>query len=213
MTWVLDETKNMLRDSAQAFLRERAPVAQLRALRDRADARGHEPALWQAFAEQGYCATLIPEAHGGLGLGVAEAGLIAEEIGHTLAAAPFLSTAVLAAWLLARAGSPAQQSAWLPRIAAGQAVLALAVDEQARHRPEALATQAVLSNGQWRVDGAKCLVVDGHVADALIVAARAPQGVVLRPMPRGSRWSARPWSMRTTPRGCGWTACTCRRVR
>ncbi len=183
MTWVLDETKNMLRDSAQAFLRERAPVAQLRALRDRADARGHEPALWQAFAEQGYCATLIPEAHGGLGLGVTEAGLIAEEIGHTLAAAPFLSTAVLAAWLLARAGSPAQQSAWLPRIAAGQAVLALAVDEQARHRPEALATQAALSNGQWRVDGAKCLVVDGHVADALIVAARAPQGVVLLLVP------------------------------
>ena len=86
MTWVLDETKSMLRDSAQSFLRERAPVSQLRALRDRADPVGHDPALWQAFAEQGYCATLVPEAHGGLALGVTEAGLIAEEMGHTLAA-------------------------------------------------------------------------------------------------------------------------------
>jgi acyl-CoA dehydrogenase len=186
MTWILDETRSLLRDSAQAFLRERAPVAQLRALRDRGDERGHDPALWQAFAQQGYCATLVPEAHGGLGLGVTEAGLIAEEIGHTLAAAPYLSTAVLAAWLLARAGRPAQQSEWLPRIAQGQAVLALAVDEQARHRPEALATRAQHSAGAWRVDGEKCLVVDGHVADALIVAAQAPQGVVLLLVPAGA---------------------------
>jgi acyl-CoA dehydrogenase len=186
MTWVLDETKNMLRDSAQAFLRERAPVAQLRALRDSADARGYSPALWQAFAEQGYCATLVPEAHGGLGLGVVEAGLIAEEMGHTLTCAPYLSTAVLAAWLLARAGSAAQQAQWLPRIVAGQAVLALAVDEQARHRPEALATRAALHGGQWQLDGEKCLVVDGHVADALIVAAQSPQGVVLLLVPAGA---------------------------
>jgi alkylation response protein AidB-like acyl-CoA dehydrogenase len=183
MSWVLDETKSMLRDSVQTFLRERAPVAQLRTLRDTADARGHDPALWLAFAEQGYCATLIPEPQGGLGLGVVEAGLIAEEMGHTLAAAPYLSTAVLAAWLLARAGSPALQFAWLPRIAAGQAVLALAVDEHARHRPDALATRAEHSAGHWCVDGNKCLVVDGHVADALIVAARAPQGVVLLLVP------------------------------
>jgi acyl-CoA dehydrogenase len=183
MTWVLDETKRMLRDSAQAFLRERAPVAQLRALRDNADVRGYSPALWQGFAEQGYCATLVPEAQGGLGLGVVEAGLIAEEMGHTLAAAPFLSTAVLAAWLLARAGSAAQQAEWLPRIAAGQALLALAVDEQARHRPEAIAARAEQDGSGWRVDGRKCLVVDGHVADALVVAARAPQGVLLLLVP------------------------------
>ena len=187
MTWVLDETKSMLRDSAQSFLRERAPVAQLRALRDRADARGHDPALWQAFAEQGYCATLVPEAHGGLGLGVTEAGLIAEEMGHTLAAVPYLSTAVLAARVLASAGSQAQQSAWLPRIAAGQAVLALAVDEHARHRPDALATRAERSShGAWRLEGSKCLVVDGHIADALVVAARAPEGVVLLLVPAGA---------------------------
>ena len=62
--------------------------------------------------------------------------LIAEQIGHTLAPTPFFSTAVLAAWLLKTAGSPEQQKAWLPRIAAADVVMALAVDEQSRHRPD-----------------------------------------------------------------------------
>ena len=82
----------MLRDSAQNFLGERAPVSHLRALRDARDAHGHSAALWRAFGEQGYSATLVPEAHGGLGLGVAEAGLIAEQLGHTLTPSPYFST-------------------------------------------------------------------------------------------------------------------------
>jgi alkylation response protein AidB-like acyl-CoA dehydrogenase len=186
MTWVLDEQRRMLRDSAQAFLAERAPVSHLRALRDAADTMGYSPALWRAFGEQGYSATLVPEARGGLGLGVAEAGLIAEQIGHTLAPTPFLSTAVLSAWLLKTAGAAEQQAHWLPRIAAAEAVLALAVDEQSRHRPGTLTTTAARDNGGWRVDGHKLLVVDGHVADALIVAARADRGTVLLLVPKGT---------------------------
>ena len=186
MSWVLDEQRRMLRDSAQAFVSENVPVAHLRALRDAADARGYSPALWRRFGEQGYAATLIPESHGGLGLGVCEAGLIAEQIGRTLAPTPFFSTAVLAAWLLARAGSVAQQQAWLPRIAAGDAVLALAVDEGPKHRPAALKTTAVRDGDGWRLDGAKVLVVDGHGADALVVAAQAEGGVALLLVPAGT---------------------------
>lgn len=179
MSWVLDEQRRMLRDSAQAFVSEKLSVAHLRALRDAADERGYSPALWRGFGEQGYAATLIPEAQGGLGLGVCEAGLIAEQIGHTLAPTPFFGTAVLSAWLLARAGSAAQQQAWLPRIAAGSGVLALAVDEGPKHRPAVLKTTAVQDGDGWRLDGSKTLVVDGHVADALIVAAQAEGGVLL----------------------------------
>lgn len=186
MSWVLDEQRRMLRDSAQAFVSEKAPVAHLRALRDAADARGYSPALWRAFGEQGYAATLIPESHGGLGLGVCEAGLIAEQIGRTLAPTPFFGTAVLAAWLLARAGSAAQQQAWLPRIAAGDTVLALAVDEGPKHRPAALKATATRDGDGWRLDGHKTLVVDGHVADGLIVAARAEGGDGLWLVPVGT---------------------------
>jgi acyl-CoA dehydrogenase len=186
MVWILDEQRRMLRDSAQNFLTERAPVSALRALRDRRDAQGHDATLWRAFGEQGYSATLVPEAHGGLGLGVADAGLIAEQIGHTLTASPYFSTAVLAAWLLKTAGSAAQQQDWLPRIAAAQTVVTLAVDEQSRHKPSVLTTSAARDGGGWRLDGHKLLVLDGHVADAWIVAARADGGTALLLLPKGT---------------------------
>jgi acyl-CoA dehydrogenase len=186
MTWILDEQRRMLRDSAQTFLAERAPVAHLRKLRDSADAKGYSPELWSAFAEQGYSAVLVPEVHGGLGLGVAEAGLIAEQIGHTIAPTPFLSTAVLAAWLLKTAGSESQQKTWLPRIAAAETVVALAVDERSKHRPNAIDTKAVREGGQWKIDGQKLLVLDGHVAQALIVAARIDSALALLLVPAGT---------------------------
>ncbi len=186
MTWVLDEQRRMLRDSAQSFLSERAPVAHLRKLRDANDPTGHSAQLWRGFGEQGYSATLVPEALGGLGLGVTEVALIAEQIGHTLAPTPFFSTAVLAAWLLKTAGSPEQQKAWLPRIAAADVVMALAVDEQSRHRPTSLNTTAARDGGGWRIDGQKLFVVDGHVADALIVAARADGGTALLLVPKNA---------------------------
>ena len=186
MTWILDEQRRMLRDSAQSFLSERAPVSHLRALRDGNEADGHSPELWRAFGAQGYSATLVPESHGGLGLGVAEAGLIAEQIGHTLAPSPYFSTAVLSAWLLKTAGSAAQQQAWLPRIASADAIVALAVDEQSRHKPSALATTAARDHGGWRLDGQKLLVLDGHVADAWIVVARADGGTALLLVPKGT---------------------------
>jgi acyl-CoA dehydrogenase len=186
MTWILDEQRRMLRDSAQSFLGERAPVAHLRQLRDSADPLGYSPALWTAFAEQGYSAVLVPEAYGGLGLGLAEAGLIAEQIGHTLAPTPWFSTAVLAAWLLKNAGSTAQRESWLTPISEARTVVALAVDEQSRHRPSALATTAVRRGDEWVIDGRKLLVVDGHVAQALIVAAQTPSGVALLIVPAGT---------------------------
>lgn len=183
MTWNLDESQRLLRDSARTFMAERAPVAHLRALRDANDAQGHSPALWQAFAEQGYSAVLVPEGHGGLGLGLVEAGVIAEQIGRNLTPTPWLTTAVLAAWLLQRAGSAAQQSAWLPRIAAAGTVLALAIDEAARHRPQTIATTATQTGDGWRLQGSKQFVVDGHVAEAFIVAAQAEGGTALLLVP------------------------------
>jgi alkylation response protein AidB-like acyl-CoA dehydrogenase len=187
MTWVLDEQQRMMRDSARAFLAGRMPVSHLRALRDRQDALGYEPALWQAFAEQGYSAILVPQAHDGLGLGVSEAAIVAEEIGHTLAPTPFLSTGVLAAWLLRESGHAALQAQWLPRIAQAQAIVALAVDEGGRHRPDRLQASARRDGEGWLLEGHKSFVIDGHVADAWIVAARTATGsTVLLMVPRSA---------------------------
>jgi acyl-CoA dehydrogenase len=184
MTWILDEQRQMLADSARDFFAGRAPVSQLRALRDGNDARGYSPGLWRAFAEQGYSSVLVDEAHGGLGLGVCEAGLIAEQIGRTLAATPWFGSAVLAARLLQRHGSAAQRQAWLPRIAGAQTVLALALEETPRHRGARVEHTTATEDAEgWRLDGRKQFVVDGHVAEALIVAAKRQDGVVLLLVP------------------------------
>jgi alkylation response protein AidB-like acyl-CoA dehydrogenase len=114
----------------------------------------------------------VDEQFGGSGLGCVEAGVVMEEIGRTLMPSPFLSTAVLAASALARGGTMGQKSELLPRISAGDLVAALAVDEGTKHRPLQTSLRAERSGNGFRLNGAKALVVDGHVADLLVVAAR-----------------------------------------
>jgi alkylation response protein AidB-like acyl-CoA dehydrogenase len=146
-------------------------VAHLRSLRDSKDASGFSRDLWKTFAEMGFSGLLVPENFGGSGLGCVEAGVVMEEIGRNLMPSPFLSTAVLAASALSR-GSEAQKSAHLPKIADGSLLAALAIDEGAKHRPLQTNLQAVRSGNGFKLNGAKALVVDGHVADLLIVAGR-----------------------------------------
>jgi hypothetical protein len=172
MALVLTEEQAMLRDSARGLIGDKAPVSHLRHLRDSSDATGFSRELWQTFAEMGFCGLLVGEQFGGSGLGCVEAGVVMEEIGRNLVPSPFLATAVLAACALARAGSAAQQSEHLPKIADGSRLAALAVDEGTKHRPLMTKMRAVRSGNGFRLDGDKAFVVDGHTADLLIVAAR-----------------------------------------
>ena len=173
MALVLTEEQSMLRDSARGLISDKAAVAHLRHLRDSGDATGFSRELWKTFAEMGFAGLLVPEEFGGSGLGCVEAGVVMEEIGRNLTPSPFLSTAVLAASALSRGGSQAQRREYLPDIAAGDLVAALGIDEGAKHRPLQTDMQAVRSGNGFQLNGAKALVVDGHVADLLIVAARS----------------------------------------
>ena len=173
MPLVLTEEQSMLRDSARGFINEKAPIAHLRKMRDDRDATGFSRDLWKGFADMGFAGLLVPENLGGSGLGAVEAGIVLEEIGRNLMPSPFLSTAVLAASALVRGGTAEQQAAYLPKIADGSLIAALAVDEGAKHRPLNIAMQAVRAGNGFKLNGAKALVVDGHVADLLIVAARS----------------------------------------
>jgi alkylation response protein AidB-like acyl-CoA dehydrogenase len=145
----------------------------LRQLRDAKDATGFSRELWKTFAEMGFTGLLVPEDFGGSGLGCVEAGVVMEEIGRTLMPSPFLTTAVLAASALSRGGSAAQKAEHLPKISAGSLIAALAIDEGAKHRPLQTRLQAVRSGNGFKLNGAKAFVVDGHVADLLIVVARS----------------------------------------
>ncbi|MEZ5821921.1 MAG: acyl-CoA dehydrogenase family protein [Xanthobacteraceae bacterium] len=172
MALVLTEEQSMLRDSARGLISDKAPVSHLRQLRDNKDATGFSRDLWKDFAEMGFTGLLVPEEFGGSGLGCVEAGVVMEEIGRTLMPSPFLSTAVLGVSALSRGGSAAQKAEYLSKISAGSLLAALAVDEGAKHRPLQTAMQAARAGNGFRLKGAKALVVDGHTADLLIVAAR-----------------------------------------
>jgi alkylation response protein AidB-like acyl-CoA dehydrogenase len=172
MRLVLSDEQEMLRDSARGFLAAHAPVAHLRALRDARDALGFSRDLWRRFVEMGWAGVVIEEAFGGVGLGYVEAGVLLEEQGRTLTPSPLFSTAVLAASTIGLAGSAAQKAHHLPRIANGELLAALAVDEGPKHRPQQIALSAARYANGFRLNGLKTFVVDGHVADVLIVAAR-----------------------------------------
>src|SRR5688572_20932580 len=105
MPLVLTEEQTMLRESARTFIAENGPIAQLRQLRDADDRDGFCRDLWARFAEMGYTGVLVSEAHGGLGLGPVEAGVVMEEIGRNLTATPFLASGVVSATALMRASS------------------------------------------------------------------------------------------------------------
>jgi alkylation response protein AidB-like acyl-CoA dehydrogenase len=172
MALVLNEEQSMLRDSARGLISDKAPVAHLRKLRDTKDETGFSRELWKTFAEMGFAGLLVPEEFGGSGLGCVEAGVVMEEIGRTLMPSPFLSTGVVAATALARGGSAGQKSEYLTKLAKGDLIASLAVDEGAKHRPLKTAMQAVRAGNGFKLKGAKAFVIDGHAADLLIVAAR-----------------------------------------
>jgi acyl-CoA dehydrogenase len=172
MPLVLNDEQNMLRDHARGFLTKNAPIAHLRQLRDSKDPIGFSRPLWKEFVDLGWAGILVPADYGGLGLGYVEAGVVMEELGRTLTPSPFLSTAVVAATAIARGGSEKQKKDFLGRIASGDLIATLAIDEAAKHRPEKTAMTAQRVGGAFTLDGTKTFVIDGHVADLLIVAAR-----------------------------------------
>ena len=171
---LLTEEQTMLRDAAKGWVADKAPVSALRKLRDSGDWKttGFDAAAWKDMAEMGWTGVIIPEAFGGSEFGYRSLGLVLEETGRTLTASPLLSTALAGASALVLGGSEAQKEAWLPRIAGGEAVVALAVDEGAHHHPERLAMKAEKVGDAYVLTGKKRFVPDAAQADLIIVAAR-----------------------------------------
>ncbi|KQM28447.1 MULTISPECIES: acyl-CoA dehydrogenase family protein [unclassified Sphingomonas] len=168
MPLFLNEDQTMLADTAREFLSEAAPVAHLRTLRDANDPTGFDRDLWAKFAEMGFTGMMVPESAGGLGLGHVEAGIVLEEIGRNLSPSPFLTTSVAA--VAALTGTTAGER-WLPAIAVGKTVAALAIDERAKH-DDRIALKAERAGNGFRLSGTKQFVTHGHVADLILVVAR-----------------------------------------
>ena len=170
---ILSEEETILAESARGFLDADAPVSKLRALRD--EGRTHDPALWAEMAAMGWCGVLVPEDNGGVDMGHAAAGVIAHELGKTLAVSPFLSTAVMAATALKQVGCAASAER-LSAIAEGRLIYALALDETSKFAPKNSQLACEKSGNGFRLNGQKSFVVDGGFADRVLVLARSGEG-------------------------------------
>jgi acyl-CoA dehydrogenase len=163
MTTVSVEEQESIRQSARAFIREHAPVAHFRALRDTKDPLGFSLDLWLDLGKLGFPGLVVPETWGGAGLGYAELGIVAEELGRNLVPTPMLAN-VLGAGAVLLAGTDALRKEVLPGVCTGERVIGLAGDE--------VVTRAEKRGAGFVLHGEKSFVLDGYVAGSFVVVAR-----------------------------------------
>ncbi|UVO49411.1 acyl-CoA/acyl-ACP dehydrogenase [Sphingomonas sp. SUN019] len=162
---VLNDEQVMLRDMAREWADNESPVTAFRKLRDAAPAKGFDPEAWRTVGEMGWAGVVIPEEFGGSAFGYLSLGLVVEQLGRNLAVSPLASTAV-AATAIAMGSSDAAKNDWLAKLASGEAVATLAIDEGPHHDMKIAATVAA-----GKLTGTKAFVAEGDGADAFVVAA------------------------------------------
>ncbi|HZR82287.1 MAG TPA: acyl-CoA dehydrogenase family protein [Candidatus Binatia bacterium] len=177
MDFGLTDDQRLLAEAARQFLAGESTPQAVRRIAE--DPQGFSPELNRRIAEQGWPGLLIPEAYGGLGLGILDAAVILTELGRALTPAPFLSSGVLATTLFLSAATAAQRRAWLPRLASGEVTATVAwLEDSERFDPAGIKLPARKARSdQIRLSGAKLFVLDAQVADVLIVAVRSKRGV------------------------------------
>jgi len=179
---VLSEEQTMLRDMAREWTTNESPVTAFRKVRDSGSDAGFDAQTFATMAEMGWAGIIIPEAFGGSDFGWLSLGLVLEETAKTLTASP-LAASALAASALGLGASDAAKAHWLPKLASGEAVGTLAIDEGPRHNPSAIATTATKVADGWVLEGSKAFVHEAHSAALLIVAAQTSDGVALFAVP------------------------------
>jgi len=179
VNFAFSDEQEQLREFVRSFLDDKSSEASVREQMD--TEQGYDPNVWSQMADQmGLQAIAIPEEYGGQGFGFVELIVVLEEMGRALLCAPYFASVVLAANALLLSDDESAKQAHLPGIAAGDTIAALALTEENGRWDEAGVTmQATASAGAWTLDGTKSYVIDGHVANLLIVAARTDKGVSL----------------------------------
>jgi len=199
------DEQRLLRESVDRFVSETYTADHRRKVAS--DPLGFRADIWKQFADLGWLALPISEAHGGLGGGAIEIGILMEAFGRGLVSEPYLSTVVIGASLISECGTDAQKQALLPKIADGSLYLAFAHSErQARFDLADIRTTAKKTTDGWRLDGHKTAVLDGNAAGQIIVSARVNDAngePCLFLVPQGTRGLA----LRDFPRLGGGRAC------
>ncbi len=169
---VLSEEQTILRDQAQTWIQEQAPVSAFRAMKSSGTSTGFAAPTWQSMCDLGWAGILIPEEYGGSGLDFQTFGLVLEETGRGLTASPLIASALIGASAIMLGGTEAHKKHYLPRLADGSIIATLAVDESSQHSPEDVALSAKQVDGGYSLTGRKLFVMEGAAADLFVVVAR-----------------------------------------
>jgi alkylation response protein AidB-like acyl-CoA dehydrogenase len=171
MDFSLSEDQLSIADLASQILKDKASHERQREV-ELDDGPRFDRDLWAAVADAGLLGIAVPEAHAGAGLGFLEMAAILEQLGRATAPIPFYETVVLAALPLAQFGSEAQQAAWLPKLAAGEAIgtAALHGDEPVR---------AAREGDGFALSGVRLCVPAAEIADVVLVPAEVDGATTL----------------------------------
>jgi alkylation response protein AidB-like acyl-CoA dehydrogenase len=176
---VLSEEQQELRRTVRRFCENRSPSLEVRRLMQ--TTAGYDPPVWDQMANQlGLQGLAVPERYGGAGFGYVELAIVLEEMGRTLFCAPYFATVAMAANALVASGDGDACAAYLPSIAAGETIATLALAEDSgRWDEDGVALCAEQSATGWRLRGHKSFVLDGAIANLVLVVARTAAGVSL----------------------------------
>ncbi|HEY7137801.1 MAG TPA: acyl-CoA dehydrogenase family protein [Acidimicrobiia bacterium] len=165
------EEQGMLRELVRGVCATTSPLAVVREMED--DPTGYPADLWKQLAELDLIGLLIPSEYGGSGMTALEGVVVYEELGRALAPTPHFVSAVMAAGVIARAGTEEQQRDWLPRIASGDAIVTTAwLEPHGGFGPEGVHLQARADGDAFVLDGSKRHVPFASAAGHLLVLAR-----------------------------------------
>ena len=179
MNFAFTEEQEELRSTIRAFMEAKSSEE---AVREQMETdQGYDPEVWTQMAEQmGLQGLAIPEEYGGSGFSFIELGIVLEEMGRALLCAPFFSSVVLGANTLLQSGDDAAKAEHLPKIAMGETIATVAMtEENGRWDEDGIEMQASGSGSDVTLSGTKSFVIDGHVANLFIVAAKSPAGTSL----------------------------------
>ena len=171
MDFGFSEEQEMLRTLARDFLTTECPKAKVRELEK--DEKGYDPEMWRNMAELGWMGLVFPEEYGGTEASLMELAVLMEEMGRNILPGPFFSTVVLCALPILEYGSSEQKAKFLPQIAKGEAIWALALTESSgSYEASEIRLRASLEGEGYVLEGDKLFVPDAHIADYLLVVAR-----------------------------------------
>ncbi len=178
-----EEQRRMLRESALAFAANELKPARMRTLR--LQPVQFDRKLWKTMAEMGWTGLMLPEAHGGSALGIADMSAVVEELSRALLPEPLVASAVFAGNLIAHGDNDALKAKLLPALVAGDLIPAVAfqeglkIDSPVQSRAEAAGKDFVLN-------GVKSYVRPGAGADGFVVSAKCGDGLGLFWIPAGT---------------------------